>query len=382
MNKSIYKGHPISNNLHNLKNSEGIVEGFTLNNSFDPKIEAITKLGITDWEQLYSLLSNKAIEECVNTALDIHDNDELKSLRKITESSLPKIQKRKLDEIEITNCPLGARKPITTLKTFEEKFVQPDYKELENLIESDRKIYQVQEFDRIKDFELASSVNHIHELSSIRGQGSVRGTCTSFAVTSANEFSIYKRTGKYYDLSEQHLFFETKVYEGDSECGSWVKSSMEIISNKGQCLESVWSYNPQPPCIQNNGKPTNADSNGRQFKNTYFIINPNDILALKQTLSSGKIIAFSIPVYDSWYHSAESYRTGRITLPLPGEQGTGGHAMAMVGYQDDNSSPGGGYFIIRNSWGTDWAKENYYGKGYGVIPYSYIANYNWEAFSF
>lgn len=45
---------------------------------------------------------------------------------------------------------------------------------------------------------------------------------------------------------------------------------------------------------------------------------------------------------------------------------TGGHAMLLVGYEDDDSVAGGGYFIVRNSWGGDWGEA-----GYGKLPYAY-----------
>ena len=157
---------------------------------------------------------------------------------------------------------------------------------------------------------------------------------------------------------------------------------MQIILDKGQCLESVWSYNPNMPCFHVGGKPTIADTDASDYKNSFFIINHNNVTALKQALSFNKIIPFSIPVYDSWYKSAETKRTGRITLPLPKENKVGGHSMVLVGYEDDNDSIGGGYFIVRNSWGLGWGAENFYGAGYGVIPYSYIENHCWESFSF
>lgn len=37
-----------------------------------------------------------------------------------------------------------------------------------------------------------------------------------------------------------------------------------------------------------------------------------------------------------------------------------------MGYQDDASSPGGGYFLVRNSWGTSWGYQCPYGAGYGT----------------
>ena len=45
---------------------------------------------------------------------------------------------------------------------------------------------------------------------------------------------------------------------------------------------------------------------------------------------------------------------------------TGGHEMLIVGYQDDESFAGGGYFIVRNSWHKDWGQE-----GYCKMPYAF-----------
>ena len=68
-------------------------------------------------------------------------------------------------------------------------------------------------------------------------------------------------------------------------------------------------------------------------------------------------------------------------MPLSGDSQVGGHAVCLVGYQDSTSSPGGGYFILRNSWGTAWGSQCPYRPGYGTIPYQYIAQYNWEAYT-
>lgn len=54
----------------------------------------------------------------------------------------------------------------------------------------------------------------------------------------------------------------------------------------------------------------------------------------------------------------------------------GGHALCLAGYVDDNSYPGGGYFIARNSWSSDkWAPDSPELAGYALIPYAYIAAY-------
>lgn len=382
MKKSLFKGHLLKDDdSKKLYESKSLISNFHKANPFDEKAEILSKLGINDWEQLYSLVKNESLKDLLKTTLKIQTDDELKNIQSICENALPTNQVRNLNEIEITNCPLGARKP-KKIEKLNEKFVAHKYLGINSLADSERKLNEVRSFDNMPTFNFANSVNYIHQLSPIRSQGLARGTCTSFAVTAANEFSIFIKTRRYLDLSEQQLFYETKILENDSVCGSWIKNALQIISDKGQCLESIWSYNPNLPCVQQYGKPSNADDSAASFRNIFFIINQNDVSALKQALSSSRIIPFSIPIYDSWYHSAETFRTGRITLPLPGEQESGGHSMTMVGYQDDINTPGGGYFIIRNSWGTDWAKDNYYGAGYGMIPYEYITNYNWEAFAF
>ena len=66
-------------------------------------------------------------------------------------------------------------------------------------------------------------------------------------------------------------------------------------------------------------------------------------------------------------------------MKLPGGTMSGGNAMCFIGYQDDSSSPGGGFFILRNSWGTGWGSACPYGAGNGTVPYQYIANDGWEA---
>ena len=68
-------------------------------------------------------------------------------------------------------------------------------------------------------------------------------------------------------------------------------------------------------------------------------------------------------------------------MRIGSEPAVGGHAVCLVGYQDNPASPGGGWFIVRNSWSTNWASQSPYGAGYGTIPYQYIANDATEAFT-
>lgn len=92
-------------------------------------------------------------------------------------------------------------------------------------------------------------------------------------------------------------------------------------------------------------------------------------------------IVIGVAVFNSWLRNPLTRLSGKIVMPIPGEKNVGGHCMTILGFCDEPSWPGGGYFILRNSWGTGWAAENEYAAGYGLIPYAYVAAYCWEAWT-
>ena len=113
--------------------------------------------------------------------------------------------------------------------------------------------------------------------------------------------------------------------------------------------------------------------------NAVTIARHNDVSVLKGHLRADQLVAIAVPVYDSWEENANTRITGNITMPLPGEQTTAGHAFVLVGFEDNTDFAGGGYFIVRNSWGVRWASKSSFGAGYGTIPYKYITDLNYAA---
>jgi C1A family cysteine protease len=96
--------------------------------------------------------------------------------------------------------------------------------------------------------------------------------------------------------------------------------------------------------------------------------------ALRLALANDSPVAFSVPVYAHWWKEP-TQSTGDVRLPLPGEKVEGGHAMCMVGYETDLNVPGGGYFLVRNSWGEGWGWA-----GYARLPFAYINRYGTLAY--
>src|SRR5579862_9041014 len=103
-----------------------------------------------------------------------------------------------------------------------------------------------------------------------------------------------------------------------------------------------------------------------------------DVNAIKTAMANNANVALCVPLFPSSYNSAETVRSGRIILRVGKEPIVGGHCMCLVGYQDDTTAPGGGYFIARNSW-NGWGMQCPYGSGYGTIAYEYISVYGAEA---
>jgi len=350
----------------------------------EEQIETLKKQGINDWNQIHSLLQTDSNRVGLLTLLNINDENgkELESLSNkfVTHKieSLPEdLQKHKL--------PFGAFKTET-------KFTKKDLQKQNSLssIRGLSKLNNLEMFLANDNIQMASAVNYVTQLPPVVSQGD-RGTCTAFAVTILNEFSFYRKTGRYTDLSEQYLFCEMKKLEGDSGCGGYIHSAISIIGDKGECPENVWSYNPSLPCDQRAGEPSNADDYASPYKNGYVPFNDTDdiMLQVRGALSVGHLVAFSIPIFASWYNNSETIRTGIIVMPYSGEPplkdpngNDAGHTMAIVGYQDDQNAPGGGFFIVRNSWGPqNWGTQNHYAPGYGMIPYAFVKRFLWEIYA-
>lgn len=232
---------------------------------------------------------------------------------------------------------------------------------------------------------LPSSVNLVSQMPPIRNQQG-RGTCVAFATLAVAEHRLIQ-AGKPLDLSEQFQYWNCKKRDGEPTSeGTYLKFSFPLLGSDGCCLEATWPYYPSniPDNEGQNPPPDPAEAEAAMFRQSGVAqLPPNSVPALKTALANGQCVAFSIPVYNSWYENDEVIRSGDIVMPFPEEKVIGGHAMCLVGYVDstDRGNPGGGRFILRNSWGSAWGTENPEGPGYGTIPYAYLKEYGMEAFT-
>jgi C1A family cysteine protease len=229
--------------------------------------------------------------------------------------------------------------------------------------------------------DLPVSIDLRTKLPPVRNQGD-RGTCVAYATAALREYLLgAQSTGA--DLSEQFLYWACKERDGYAGAGTWIKIGMDVLQELGVCPESVWPYDAMI-VVDNEGHgppPANAASEAAPFQVAGFTsLNARWIDALREVLANGAPVAVSMDVYQSCQRPY-TYRMGDVRLPLPDEAKLGGHAMLLVGYVDDAEVPGGGYFIVRNSWGEAFGYDGEIAPGYCRLPYEYLRQYGIEAFT-
>lgn len=82
-------------------------------------------------------------------------------------------------------------------------------------------------------------------------------------------------------------------------------------------------------------------------------------------LSAVKAVDEGRPVYIGLSVTSSMQSCTPVLDPDSPETG-GGHAISISGYRIDKAVPGGGYFIVKNSWGSDCGD-----KGYQYLPFNH-----------
>lgn len=197
------------------------------------------------------------------------------------------------------------------------------------------------------------------------------GSCTGFGSTSAREFQ------EAITLSPGFAYRGAKMIDGMPHVeGSYQEYCYRFFVEYGHLPEHEFDYDK---CLCNEDiKP--YLSKAKRFKiDSYLdlIVEPKHLsLVLKAALCgmltndiTPRPVSISLAVYDSFVgESARQF--GLISIPFEGETLQGGHAMAVAGYTELYDTT---YFVVQNSWGETWAKDNPIGlPGYALIPEGFI----------
>jgi len=201
--------------------------------------------------------------------------------------------------------------------------------------------------------------------SKVRDQA-VDGPCASFAVTSVVEYFQHKYgIEENYSLSPSFVFYHARKRIGDlanTVKGTSIYDNIEAIHEIGVCPEDAYPYDPQALEAEPNSVAMDA-AKGCTIEKALNIPLGEDteanLNALRSALSEGLPVIAAIAVYKSF-----SAHRGFVPLPDDNEEMMGYHAVVVCGYSDEHR-----YFIVRNSWGTQFGDN-----GYCYLPYSYLTN--------
>ena len=205
------------------------------------------------------------------------------------------------------------------------------------------------------------NVNGQNWMTSVKNQGHC-GSCWIFGSTGAFEAQINIDVGDFtidFDSSEQHIL----SCSGGGDCdGGDPALALIYITDSGVPDEGCFPYQADDtiPCSDTCSDWEDRACTCEWIGVPMFHTTENYRCILE---NYGPMVVVLNVSEDLFYY------TGGIYEPMwtSEEFGQADHCVTLVGYNDT-----GGYWIIKNSWGTSWGEE-----GYGAVYYGYLEQYEY-----
>lgn len=203
------------------------------------------------------------------------------------------------------------------------------------------------------------------------------GSCTAQAGVAMLEYFERRAFGQHIDGSRLFLYKTTRKLLGwTGDTGSYLRTTMGAMALFGIPQEKYYPHTIANFDLEPSAFVYALAQNYQAI--TYYRLDPPNTSApellkrIKQHVALKLPSMFGFSVYNSALMQAA--RSGKIPFPSQKDKNIGGHAVMIVGYDDnmlitnaDDNSKTKGAFIIRNSWGTAWGE-----RGYGYLPYEYV----------
>ncbi|XP_076049065.1 procathepsin L-like [Oratosquilla oratoria] len=173
------------------------------------------------------------------------------------------------------------------------------------------------------------------------------GSCWAFSTTGSLEGQHFLKTGKLVSLSEQNLVDCSGKF-GNYGCnGGLMDNGFEYIKeNKGIDTEASYPYEAEDDSCR-----YKTDTIGATCKGFVDIPSGNEA-ALTKAIS--KIGPISVAI-DASNFSFQMYKKGIYYEPDCSSEALD-HGVLAVGYGSQKKKD---YYLVKNSWGTDWGMDGY-----------------------
>lgn len=242
----------------------------------------------------------------------------------------------------------------------------------------------------------------------VRDQG-LSQTCVGFAAGAALERMWMRPPAPAPDpLSAIFLYNRSRIggskAQGAKDGATRLEEAQAALAREGICPAPAWPDASDPDQEPSLAARAAADPN-RTDATQYWDLDPAKFRrpgtgvarAVLDLLEEGRPVAVSLPLFRAPGSALSNWDlqpvaiTGRVSDPQQGwEQAPSGHAVCILGYEHDPSERMGGWFIFRNSVGTDWATSappkpgitpRVPDRGYGALSAGYVDDFAWEIFS-
>lgn len=174
-------------------------------------------------------------------------------------------------------------------------------------------------------------------------------------------------------------YYATRKIEGTTseDSGATIRDTAKAGAQYGVVDEKLWPYDVSKFATN---PPSSVWTAAASHKVTsYHSITDGDLTTMKSVLATGYLIEFGFNVY-SYFMSDQMAAQGFLDVPKSGESLEGGHAIDLCGWDDNKVSPNTGAkgaFLVRNSWGTQWALSGYFWMSYDYVKNSRLCSDFW-----
>ncbi|WP_459803201.1 C1 family peptidase [Herbidospora sp. RD11066] len=141
-------------------------------------------------------------------------------------------------------------------------------------------------------------------------------------------------------------------FAGEEDVGSSLRGVLKGWYHHGVLPEQSWTT-PEPDL----NDPLVAAEAARIPMGAYYRVTPGNLDDLQSAITEAGAVCVSAVIHEGWIDPVTE-NGAHVIRRLPDHRALGGHAFALVGYDETG-------FLVQNSWGPGWA-----GQGFATLPYT------------